>query len=176
MAPIAADGPAVPMGVADGTLVLLGEHPDGVSWEGYDSVARVDPASRKVTYSRLARTYAGTPGMVDGTVYVSGQTGRVTAIDPSTGRSRWSRQTDVEGASGPVGGGGALYFSSATGRVVALSPHDGAPLWTTGPQADGLTGEQGASPRVTVAGRAVIVAAANNTLFAFDTSKPPKTG
>lgn len=83
-APIAVDGPAVPMGVADGTLVLLREHPDGVSWEGYDSVARVDPASRKVTYSRLARTYAGTPGMVDGTVCVSGQTGRVTAIDPST--------------------------------------------------------------------------------------------
>ncbi|MGA5730173.1 serine/threonine-protein kinase [Streptomyces seoulensis] len=175
-APIAVDGPAVPMGVAGGTLVLLREHLDGVAWDGYDSVARVDPASREVTYSRLNRTYAGTPGMADGNVYVSGQTGLVTAIDPSTGRKRWSRQTDVEGASGPVAGGGALYFSSATGRVVALSPHDGTPLWTTGPRADGLTGEQGASPRVTVVGRAVIVAAAKNTLFAFDTRKPPKAG
>ncbi|QBJ89285.1 serine/threonine protein kinase [Streptomyces seoulensis] len=175
-APIAVDGPAVPMGVAGGTLVLLREHLDGVAWDGYDSVARVDPASREVTYSRLGRTYAGTPGMADGTVYVSGQTGLVTAIDPSTGRQRWSRQTDVEGASGPVAGGGRLYFSSATGRVVALSPHDGATLWTTGPRADGLTGEQGASPRVTVAGRAVIVAAAKNTLFAFDTRKPPRAG
>ncbi len=174
--PIAVDGPAVPMGVANGRLVLLQEHMEGTALAGYDGVARVDPASRKVTYSRLAKTYAGTPGMADGTVYVSGQTGLVTALDPATGRKKWSRQTGVEGASGPVAGAGALYFSSATGRVVALSPDDGKPLWTTDPQAEGLTGEQGASPRVTVAGRAVIVAAAKNTLFAFDAQKPPKSG
>ncbi|MFD4692897.1 PQQ-binding-like beta-propeller repeat protein [Streptomyces sp. NPDC058463] len=172
--PIAVDGPAVPVGVADGGLVLLQEHMEGPALTGYDGVARVDPASRKVTYSRLAKTYAGTPGMVDGTVYVSGQTGLITALDPATGRKKWSRQTGVEGASGPAAGAGALYFSSATGRVVALSPNDGRALWTTDPQADGLTGEQGASPRVTVAGGAVIVAAARNTLFAFDAQKPPK--
>ncbi|WP_326696285.1 serine/threonine-protein kinase [Streptomyces sp. NBC_01754] len=174
--PIAVDGPAVPMGVADGSLVLLRRHMEGAAQTGYDGVARVDPASGKVTYSRLARTYAGTPGMADGTVYVSGQTGRVTALDPATGQEKWSRQTGVEGASGPVAGAGALYFSSATGRVVALSPYDGTHLWSTDPQADGLTGEQDASPRVTVAGRAVIVAAAQNTLFAFDAQKPPKSG
>ncbi|MET7857540.1 PQQ-binding-like beta-propeller repeat protein [Streptomyces sp. NPDC005318] len=174
--PIAVNGPAVPMGVAHGRLVLLQEHMEGTALAGYDGVARVDPASRKVTYSRLAKTYAGTPGMADGTVYVSGQTGLVTAFDPATGRKKWSRQTSVEGASGPVAGAGALYFSSATGRVVALSPYGGKPLWTTDPQADGLTGEQGASPRVTVAGRVVIVAAAKNTLFAFDAQKPPKSG
>ncbi|WP_225834815.1 serine/threonine-protein kinase [Streptomyces sp. NK08204] len=174
--PIAVNGPAVPVGVADGRLVLLQGHMEGTALAGYDGVARVDPASRKVTYSRLAKTYAGTPGMADGTVYVSGQTGLVTALDPATGRKKWSRQTSVEGASGPVAGADALYFSSATGRVVALSPYGGRPLWTTDPQADGFTGEQGASPRVTVAGRAVIVAAARNTLFAFDTQKPPKSG
>lgn len=174
--PIAVDGPAVPTGVADGRLVLLQEHKEGTALTGYDGVARVDPAARKVTYSRLAKTYSGTPGMADGTVYVSGQTGLVTALDPATGRKKWSRQMGVEGASGPVAGAGALYFSSATGRVVALSPHDGRPLWTTDPQADGLTGEQGAGPRVTVAGRAVIVAADKNTLFAFDAQKPPKSG
>ncbi|MEU8684464.1 PQQ-binding-like beta-propeller repeat protein [Streptomyces sp. NPDC048611] len=174
--PIAVDGPAVPMGVADGRLVLLKVHREGTQRTGYDGVTRVDPAARKVTYSRLATTYAGTPGMVDSTVYVSGQTGLVTALDPATGRKKWSRQTGVEGAAGPVAGAGALYFSSATGRVVALSPDDGKPLWTTDPQVDGLTGEQGASPRVTLAGRAVIVAAAKNTLFAFDAQKPPKSG
>ncbi|MFJ7200637.1 MULTISPECIES: serine/threonine-protein kinase [unclassified Streptomyces] len=174
--PIAVNGPAVPMGVADGRLVLLQGHMEGPALDGYDGVARVHPASRKVTYSRLAKTYPGTPGMVDGTLYVSTQTGLVTALDPATGREKWSRQTGVEGASGPVAGAGAVYFSSATGRVVALAPHDGKPLWTTDPQADGLTGEQGASPRVTVVGRAVVVAAAKNTLFAFDTQKPPKAG
>ncbi|MFJ1546080.1 PQQ-binding-like beta-propeller repeat protein [Streptomyces sp. NPDC088246] len=173
---IAVDGPAVPMGVANDGLVLLQVHMEGPALAGYDGVARVHPASRKVTYSRLAKTYSGTPGMADGALYVSSQTGLVTALDPATGRKKWSRQTGVEGASGPVAGAGALYFSSATGRVVALSPYDGKPLWTTDPQADGLTGEQGASPRVTVAGRAVIVAAAKNTLFAFDAQKPPKSG
>lgn len=174
--PIEVDGPAVPMGVADGRLVLLQEHREGPATTGYDGVARVDPASRKVTYSRLAKTYEGTPGMADGTVYVSGQTGLVTALDPATGRKKWSRQTGVEGASGPAEGADALYFSSASGRVVALSPQDGTPLWATNPQADGLTGDQGTSPRVTVAGRVVVAAAAENTLFAFDTLKPPKAG
>ncbi|MEV6161177.1 serine/threonine-protein kinase [Streptomyces sp. NPDC052052] len=174
--PLAVDGPAVPTGVADGRLVLLQVRMEGTALAGYDGVVRVDPASRKVTYARLAKAYAGTPGLVDGTVYVSGQTGLVTALDPATGREKWSRQTGVEGASGPAAGADALYFSSATGRVVALSPDEGTPLWTTDPQADGLTGEQGASPRVTVAGGAVIVAAAQNTLFAFDAQKPPKAG
>ncbi|MFD5875405.1 serine/threonine-protein kinase [Streptomyces sp. NPDC060322] len=174
--PIEVDGPAVPMGVADGELVLLQEHLEGPALAGYDGVARVDPASRKVTYSRLATTYEGTPGMAGGTVYVSGQNGLVTALDSATGEKKWSRQSGVEGASGPVEGVGALYFSSATGRVVALSPKDGTRLWTTDPQADGLTGEQGASPRVVVVGRAVIVAADKNTLFAFDAQNPPKPG
>ncbi len=174
--PIAVNGPAVPMDVANGRLVLLQVHRKGTELAGYNGVAQVDPASRKVTYSRLAKTYAGTPGMADSTVYVSGQTGLVTALDPATGRKKWSRQTGVEGASGPGAGADALYFSSATGRVVALSPDDGKPLWTTDPQVDGLTGEQDASPHVTLAGRAVIVAAAKNTLFAFDAQKPPKSG
>ncbi|MGW7416415.1 serine/threonine-protein kinase [Streptomyces sp. NPDC054863] len=174
--PVGLKGPAVPMGVANGRLVLLQAHMEGTALAGYDGVARFDPVTRKVTYARLPKTYAGTPGMTGGTVYVSGQTGLVTALDPATGRKKWSRQTSVEGASGPVAGAGALYLSSATGRVVALSPHDGKPLWTTDPQAEGFTGEQGASPRVTVAGRAVIVAAAKNTLFAFDAQKPPKSG
>ncbi|MEU7023096.1 serine/threonine-protein kinase [Streptomyces sp. NPDC046203] len=170
---VTVDGHAVPMGVTDGRLVLLQERREGPAFAGYDGVARFDPASGKVAYSRLAKTYAGTPGMAGDTVYVSGQTGLVTALDPATGRRKWSRQTGVEGASGPVAGADAVYFSSATGRVVALSPHDGTPLWSTDPQADGFTGEQGASPRVTVVGRALVVAAAKNTLFAFDTHKPP---
>ncbi|MEW1860569.1 PQQ-binding-like beta-propeller repeat protein [Streptomyces sp. NPDC088194] len=175
--PLAIDvkAPAVPVGVADGKLVLLQEHMSGPAPAGYDRVVRVDPVARTVTYTPLAKVYEGTPGMAGGTVYVSGQTGLVTALDPLTGRKKWSRQTAVEGASGPVAGAGALYFSSATGRVVALSPADGRTLWTTDPRADGLTGEQGASPRVALAGREVIVAAADNTLFAFDAQKPPKS-
>ncbi|MFB8086288.1 PQQ-binding-like beta-propeller repeat protein [Streptomyces sp. NPDC055992] len=173
---IALDGPGVPVGAAGGRLVLLQEHTEGTALTGYDAVTRLDPVSGKVTTTELDTTYEGTPGMADGTVFVSSQTGRVTAFDPANGRKKWARQTSVEGASGPVAGDGALFFSSATGRVVALSPSDGTTLWATDPQADGLTGEEGASPRVTVAGRVVVVAADRNTLFAFDTEHPPTSG
>ncbi|MFE1128666.1 PQQ-binding-like beta-propeller repeat protein [Streptomyces albidoflavus] len=174
--PLAVKGPAAVVGDADGELVLLQEHWEGPAITGYDGIARVDPASREVAYARLKDTYAGTPGMADGTVHLSGATGRITAFDPATGREKWARQTAVEGASGPTAGEGALYFSSSTGRVVALDPDDGTILWSTDPQADGLTGEQGASPRVTLAGRAVVVAADDNTLFAFDARNPPEQG
>ncbi|MFU2342851.1 protein kinase domain-containing protein [Streptomyces albidoflavus] len=174
--PLAVKGPAAVVGHADGELVLLQEHWEGPAITGYDGIARVDPASREVAYARLKNTYAGTPGMADGTVHLSGATGRITAFDPATGREKWARQTAVEGASGPTAGEGALYFSSSTGRVVALDPDDGTILWSTDPQADGLTGEQGASPRVTLAGRAVVVAADDNTLFAFDARNPPEQG
>ncbi|MFD7864350.1 PQQ-binding-like beta-propeller repeat protein [Streptomyces sp. NPDC059783] len=173
--PIALDGPATPMGVAGGSLVLLREHRDGPASDGYEGVVRVDPVTREVAYARLPETLDGTPGMADGTVYISAHTGRVTALDPVTGRRKWSRQTAVEGASGPASGNDAVYFSSATGRVVALDSHNGEILWTTDPQADGLTGEMGASPRVTVLGRALAVAADGNTVFAFDTREPPKS-
>ncbi|EDY45126.1 PQQ enzyme repeat containing protein [Streptomyces sp. SPB074] len=175
-APLALKGPVVPVGTTDGRLALLGVRKDGTAMADYDSVALADPVTRKVTYSRFARTLGGTPGMARGTVYVSGQTGRVSAVDPANGRVKWARQTAVEGASGPSGGDAALYFSSATGRVVALSPENGEILWTTDPRVDALTGTGGESPRVTVAGGALVVAADKNTLFAFDARKPPKSG
>ncbi|WP_435193062.1 serine/threonine-protein kinase [Streptomyces sp. NRRL F-5630] len=174
--PVEVKGPVVPVGVAGGRLALLRVHKEGAASVGYDGVALADPATRKVTYARLDRTYEGTPGMAGGTVYVSGQTGRVVAIDPESGHLKWSRQTAVEGASGPAAGEDALYFSSATGRVVALSPSDGEVLWSTDPRVDGLTGERGAGPRVTTVGGALVVAADKNTLFAFDARKPPQSG
>ncbi|MFE0176061.1 PQQ-binding-like beta-propeller repeat protein [Streptomyces sp. NPDC059002] len=173
---IALKGPAQPVGTAGDSLVLLHRNERRLESIGYDGVMRVDGDARKVAYSRLPKTYAGTPGMADGTVFVSGQTGLVTALDPATGRKKWSRQTGVEGASGPVAGDGALYFSSASGRVVALSSRRGEPLWTTDPRADGLSGETNASARVTVAGRMVVVTAAKNTVFTFDATKPRKSG
>ncbi|WP_409058981.1 protein kinase domain-containing protein [Streptomyces sp. SYP-A7185] len=179
---IAVAGPVHPVGDSKGRLVLLHQRMKGPEFLGYDKVLRVDPGSGRVTARPLKRTYSATTGVVDGTVYFAEQTGRISAVDPATGRQKWSRQTSVEGASGPVpsadqgGGAGALYFSSASGRVVALSPRGGTPLWSTDPRAEGLTGEVNASPRVAVSGRVVVVTAARNTVFAFDATKPPKSG
>ncbi|MFE6162436.1 PQQ-binding-like beta-propeller repeat protein [Streptomyces sp. NPDC056486] len=182
---IAVQGPVHPIGVDEGKLVLLHQRMNGPEFLGYDKALRVDPDSGRVASRPLKKTYDGTPGIVDGTVYFAEPTGRISAVDPATGRQKWSRQTSVEGASGPVlagagteagaGAGRALYFSSASGRVVALSTRSGKPLWSTGPRADGLTGDTNASPRVAVSGRVVVVAAAENTVFTFDATKPPKS-
>lgn len=173
---VAVEGPVHPVGDSEGRLVLLHERMKGPEFLGYDRVVRVDAQSGDVSPKRLGTTYGGTPGMTDGTVYFAEQTGRISAVDPATGIQKWSRPTSVEGASGPAAGpSGALYFSSASGRVVALSPR-GKVLWNTGPRAEGLTGESNASPRVVVSGRVVFVAAAQNTVFAFDAEKPPRSG
>ncbi|MEU6765471.1 protein kinase [Streptomyces sp. NPDC046853] len=180
---IPVQGPVQPVGDAEGGLVLLHQRMQGTQSVGYDKVLRVDPESGEVSSRPLKKTYDATPGIADGTVYFAETTGRISAVDPVSGRQKWSRQTSVEGASGPVpapGGGagsgsGALYFSSASGRVVALSARGGKPLWTTSPRAKGLTGESNASPRVAVSGRVLVVAAADNTVFSFDATKPPKS-
>ncbi|MYZ14773.1 serine/threonine-protein kinase [Streptomyces sp. SID337] len=176
--PVAVRGPAVPVGTSGDSLVLLHERHEGPAMVGYDGVTRVDRDTDEATYTRLPKTYDGTPGMADGTVFVTGRTGLVTALDPATGRKKWSRQTGVEGLSGPVSGDGdgLLYFSSASGRVAALTSRKGEQRWSTNPRADGLAGEVGASARVSVEGSVVVVAAAKNTVFAFDATKPPKSG
>ncbi|MWA12722.1 protein kinase domain-containing protein [Streptomyces sp. BA2] len=172
---IAVEGPVHPVGGDKGGLVLLHQRLKGPEFLGYDKVLRVDPGSGRVSNRPLKKTYGATTGVADGTVYFAEPTGRISAVDPATGRQKWSRLTGVEGASGPTASGGALYFSSPSGRVVALSPR-GKVLWSTGPRAEGLGGEVNASPRVAVSGRVVFVAAAKNTVFSFDAMKPPKSG
>ncbi|MGW6020903.1 protein kinase domain-containing protein [Streptomyces sp. NPDC055099] len=172
---IPVEGPVHPVGGDDGRLVLLHQRLKGPEFLGYDKVLRVEPVSGRVSARPLKSTYNATTGVAGGTVYLAEPTGRISAVDPATGRQKWSRQTGVEGASGPTASGGALYFSSPSGRVVALSPR-GRTLWSTDPRAEGLGGEVNASPRVAVSGRVIFVAAAKNTVFSFDATKPPKSG
>ncbi|MGW7069620.1 protein kinase domain-containing protein [Streptomyces sp. NPDC054855] len=172
---IPVEGPVHPVGGDEGRLVLLHQRLKGPEFLGYDKVLRVEPGSGRVSARPLRTTYNATPGVADGTVYFAEPTGRISAVDPATGRQKWSRQTGVEGASGPTSSGGALYFSSPSGRVVAVSPR-GRTLWSTDPRAEGLGGEVNASPRVAVSGRVIFVAAAKNTVFSFDATKPPKSG
>ncbi|WP_030785601.1 protein kinase domain-containing protein [Streptomyces sp. NRRL S-920] len=168
-------GPVQPVGSVDGDVVLLRQRVKGPELLGYEGVARVDTDARKVSYAPLPAPYEGTPAVAGGTVYITARTGLVRALDPATGKQKWSRHTGLEGASGPVAADGTLYFSSASGRVAALRERGGAKLWHTDPRADGVSGEMNASPRVTVAGRAAVVTGAENTVFAFDTAKPPES-
>ncbi|MFJ6568575.1 protein kinase [Streptomyces sp. NPDC091292] len=167
---------AQPMGTVAGRLVLLQEHRVGPGFDGWSKIVRVDPATGGVTSVPVKRYSGTTAGFAGGTLYFAGVTGRVSAVDPANGKERWSTQTAAESASGPVAAHGAVYFSSASGRVAALGVRDGALLWGTDPRADSVSGEVNASARVVVAGRALVVAAGQNTVFSFDAAEPPKTG
>ncbi|WP_327354283.1 serine/threonine-protein kinase [Streptomyces sp. NBC_01304] len=176
------DGRMKPVGAAQGRLVLVQQRWKDAAFDHYDKVALLDPRTGKVTAHPLRTSAASTPGLraggapvvADGTLYFTGPGGRVNAVDPASGKEKWSRQTGAEWLSAPTLADGVLYFASASGRVVALEAPGGKPLWTTDTRVDGLGGDAGVSARVTVAGRAVIVSADGNTLFGFDAGKPPK--
>ncbi|TPQ20796.1 serine/threonine-protein kinase [Streptomyces sporangiiformans] len=169
-------GDVLPLGAADGSLVLLEVHRTGAEIDGFSKVKRLDPRTGRVTSAALPTRYTGAvPGLAGGRVYFSGNAGLITAVDPATGKKVWARQTSVEDASGPVLSGGVLYFSSTSGRVAALDADDGRVLWTSDPQADGGLGGFATTGRVVFSGRALIGAANGNTLFGFDVRKPPRT-
>ncbi|MFF2849877.1 PQQ-binding-like beta-propeller repeat protein [Streptomyces sp. NPDC058001] len=167
---------AQPMGTVAGRPVLLQERRVGAGFDGWAKVIRIDPATGRVTAFPLKRYSGTTAGFAGGTLYFTGATGRVTAVDPANGKERWTTQTAAESASGPVAAHGVVYFSSTSGRVAALDARDGTLLWGTDPRADSVSGEVAATPRVTIAGRALVVAAGENTMFSFDTAEPPKSG
>ncbi|KUF20318.1 serine/threonine-protein kinase [Streptomyces silvensis] len=168
------EGPVVALGAQHGQLVLVRQRVGRLDVVEYEAVLRLDAAHGKVTTSRLGTPYGGTPRLIDGTVYFTQQSGRVSAVAAATGRLKWARHTGVEGTSGPTAGPGALYFASSGGRVAALSPRDGRRQWTSDPQVDGV-GSAGTSPRVAFAGRVALVSGSGNLLYAFDTEKPPKS-
>ncbi|EPH42146.1 protein kinase [Streptomyces aurantiacus] len=173
--PVGVAGPVEPLGADGGRLVLARQRVGEIGVVEYDAVVRLDAGRGKATTTRLPRAYGGAPRLVDGTVYFTEQSGRVSAVDAASGRLRWAEHTGVEGASGPSAGPGALYFGSAGGRVAALAPRDGERLWSTDPKVNGGS-DLRPTPRVTFAGRAAIVSGAGNLLYAFDTAKPPKSG
>ncbi|MFM9372456.1 protein kinase domain-containing protein [Streptomyces sp. Da 82-17] len=171
-----------PAGEADGRLVLVEERMEGLDFAGYGAVALFDPRTGKVTEHPLRGpsgdpvevTEGADPTVVAGALHLVERSGRAHSVDPATGRVRWSRQTGVEWASAPVAADGVLYFGSASGRVAALDAEDGEPLWATQPRVESPGNEMGATARITPAGRAVIVSAGGNTLFGFDTKRPPQ--
>ncbi|MER5489790.1 serine/threonine-protein kinase [Streptomyces sp. NPDC002454] len=172
---VPADGRLWPVGALDGSLLLVHESA-GASGTGFSQVVRLDMATGRREVDRLDG-YEGTlPGYLRGTLYFTSSTGEVSAVDPRTGRRKWRVQTTAEWASTPLAVNGMLYVGSATGRVIALDPATGAEKWATAPYTGNPGGFTGAGPRLTAVGRALVVAAGDNTLSAFDLAAPPRTG
>lgn len=88
-------------------------------------LAAVDLGSGEVAWDRELSSHIGL-AVDDERVYVSGERGRIWAVDRRTGAAIW-RQNDTEGleASPPTVHGDFIVFGDDTGRLTVLSRQDG---------------------------------------------------
>ncbi|OKH90355.1 protein kinase domain-containing protein [Streptomyces uncialis] len=173
-APAAADGRLRPVGARDGRLLLLRETTDPAG-DGFAEVVRLDVASGRRDSADLDGEYPGTaPGLAGGTLYFTSPTGAVSAVDPVSGKEKWTERTESEWASVPLAVDGVLYLGSPTGRVTALDARNGHHLWTTPAHASSPGGFMGSGSRLTLVGRVLVAAAGDNALSAFDVAEPPR--
>jgi outer membrane protein assembly factor BamB len=93
--------------------------------------AAVDPEDGHTLWVRAGKTGAGagTPVLSGGLLHVVGGGGkRLTALDPATGRTRWSR--DITPYAGRLAhAGGVVLLTGADSRVTALDSATGAVKW-----------------------------------------------
>jgi polyvinyl alcohol dehydrogenase (cytochrome) len=111
----------------------------------------------------------GSPAVAGGTVYYTDWTGRLTAVELRTGRTRWSTKVSTSRGSAmaavnssPAVAGGTVYVSAQEGRVVAVSARSGSIRWSSVLDTHGLTTLY-SSP--TVSGHRLIVGVASAQNF-----------
>jgi len=105
-------------------------------------------------------------GMVhqDGTLFVAARDGKVDALDPASGRTKWSTDTKLELSAGPGAGAGLVAVGTNDGDVVALDPANGRKLWSAKVSSEVLAAPLVAGDRVivrTVDGKLRALAAAD---------------
>ncbi|WP_179891474.1 PQQ-binding-like beta-propeller repeat protein, partial [Streptomyces sp. st170] len=170
------DGVLTPVSTAGaGELVLTAMN------ENSDTAAlvRYAPASGAAARIALPFTLDGPQVVMAGDVaYLLGRGGSLLAVDTGAGDGAgaelWRLETGVGRASAPVlGEGGHLYFSAADGRLLAVDTERGALVGQTRARLSGgkLTYASDL-PAPVVAGRMVVGAAPDGSVFAVDGAEP----
>jgi outer membrane protein assembly factor BamB len=158
---------------------------DGTAYVGSESgvLAALSVTSPDTSGGRPTRTLAdaagwtheagaavrATPTVADGVVYCGDEDGRLTALDVSDGRERWSFAVAGDRAgpsavrSGPVVADGIAYLGATDGRVYAVDVADGTERWRF--DAGGFLGV--ATPVALAAGR-VFAGSYAGRLYALD--------
>jgi len=99
----------------------------------------------------------------DGTLYTASRNGKVEALDPATGRERWSQELKADLSAGPGVGAGLVAVGTSDGAVIALDT-SGKRLWKAKVNGEVLAAPLVAGDRViirTVDGRVRSLAAAS---------------
>jgi outer membrane protein assembly factor BamB len=112
--------------------------------------------------------YGGGIAAENGRLYVANGYGVVSALDPATGKSIWSKDLDVPVRAAPTAAGDRLYVITIDGKFYCLSGVDGSEIWTTRglPQSASLM----TSTSPAVDGDVVIVPFPSGDIMAFKLS------
>jgi outer membrane protein assembly factor BamB len=93
-------------------------------------------------------------------IYAASQDGKVVAIDPQSGKTRWKTDLDIELSAGPGANDGVIAVASNDGYVVVLDAKSGAEQWRVY-----VGGETLARPLIQ--GDSVVVQTIDNRLIAL---------
>ncbi|MFF8986165.1 protein kinase [Streptomyces globisporus] len=170
------DGVLTPVSTAGaGELVLTAMDENSDTAE----LVRYAPASGVTARIALPFTLDGPQVVMAGDVaYLLGRGGSLLAVDTGAGGGAgaelWRLETGVGRASAPVlGEGGHLYFSAADGRLLAVDTGRGALVGQTRARlSGGKLAYASDLPAPVAAGRMVVGAAPDGSVFAVDGAEP----
>ncbi|GHG93109.1 protein kinase domain-containing protein [Streptomyces lanatus] len=153
------------VGQADGRLVLL------ATKGSHRMLTLINADSHIVTTVRLshAQPAAGTPTLLNGTLYFTFRSGSVRAIAPDTGRRLWESNSTVESPGPPTASATRLYLASPSGRLAVLNRRTGTLEATLQGRDDGGTADStGPGAPLTLVGDALYVPYGIRSVYTVD--------
>ncbi|MCW8382347.1 protein kinase domain-containing protein [Streptomyces justiciae] len=165
-------------GTVEGLLAVLPANnsgPDALEDSTFSEVLLIEPDTGKRTTIKLPKTYTGSTTLAGGTLWIAEADGRVSAVNPLTGKESWRTSTGVENAGPPTYDAktGTVYVASPSGRVTAIDTRTGDKLWETGTHAQRISGGgDTAKAQVLPYGGALITVTPDGTVFSLDPADP----
>ncbi|MFE4175743.1 PQQ-binding-like beta-propeller repeat protein [Streptomyces sp. NPDC056909] len=165
-------GLAIAVGLDGGDLIVLIPDAEAVPEERFRSLLRVDVRTGSRRTVKLSERPVGAATLVGDRLFFVQDTGRVTAVDTTTGDRLWSEDTAVDLLGPPIASEreGAVHLSSYSGRLVALDLRTGRKRWqTTAMGTSAFGSSEGAFPMRTGGS---LVTRANGSLRSIDPLHP----
>ena len=105
--------------------------------------------------------YKINPVLVDDSIFVASAEGKLTSVDPETGRVRWKNNLDLALSGGVGHHRDSLFVGASEGLVMRLSADSGEEIWRTVVSGEVLSAPQGD-------GRYVVAQSYDGKLMGFD--------
>ncbi|GGR76337.1 serine/threonine protein kinase [Streptomyces aureoverticillatus] len=160
------------LGAASGRLLFVHDLADTSHYR----VSVLDLATRRVRALPLARPQPAqaTPAVSGDTLYFTYPNGDVHAVDPRTGRERWSVNSAVESPGPPLTSGAHVYLASLNGRLSVLDRRTGEERWTLPARGSGagMNAAAEAGATLTLVGDALYVPYGVRSVYSIDVRNP----